>query len=192
MQGVILLMIEPPLLFKTELQSTSCSSSHDALTAFSLLVSWEFVIWESSMRSQPREGWGQTVTTTHLQCVNQICKDMLSEKRSVLIVKQNTARRFIPVEDHSGETGLGEDHFSNVELSGGLQASTLLACIKQLSTLHVPHSHCAGQTKHRRDREEGESGWGRDGPRDKGLNKWQGAEIVKFSLVFRNTCPLSP
>lgn len=73
----------------------------------------------------------------------------------------------VPVEDNSGETWLGKDHFPRTELLVGLQASTFLPCIKQYSTLHVPYSHCAGQTKHRADSEEGESSWGWDGLRGK-------------------------
>lgn len=76
--------------------------------------------------------------------------------------KPRTTRRPVPVEDHSCKAGLGEDHFPRVELFGGPQASTFAPGIKQLGSLHVPYSHCAGQTKHTGDSEEGESSRGRD------------------------------
>lgn len=143
-------LVGPSLLLKTESTRTSCSSSHNTSTAFSLLGSWELRAW---MKSQPREGWGRlTYCPQHtLQC--DLWRHAHWEKISPLSCLKNITRRLVPVEDHSRETGLGKDHFPSVELFGGPQASTFLPCIEQLSTLHVPHSHPTGQTKHRGSRE---------------------------------------
>lgn len=47
----------------------------------------------------------------------------------------------LPVEDHSGEAGLGKHHLPGADLLGGPQASTFDPSIKELGALHVPHSH---------------------------------------------------
>lgn len=113
---------------------------------------WPSCCWchriQRSRRKVPTLRWWPTPTVwVHLRRVH---------------AKPRTTRRPVPVEDHSCKTGLGEDHFPRVELFGGPQASTFAPGIKQLGSLHVPYSHCAGQTKHTGDSEEGESSRGRD------------------------------
>lgn len=118
------------------------------------------------MRSPLGEAWPPS--TTHSAWLR--CADMLSRTKPALpvhLVWDHNNRSLVPVEDHSRETGLGEDHFPSAELFGGPQASTFVASVKQLSTLHVAHSHCAGETRPR---------GGRRPQRDEGLNTLQRVE----------------